>query len=137
MKLSPDEELFLRAARAGTIDPFGHREHVRLAFVAAKATDGSPAAITAVCEVAIRRIATRAGQPDRFHATITRGWATLVAHHVAETPHLSFDQLLEAAPELLDVTALMRFYSPERLLGAAARKAWVAPDLAPLPERRP
>ncbi len=130
-----DDRIFLDRARAGEVHPFGHREHLRLAFVAAKVTDGRPAAVAALCEEAIRRLATHAGHPDKLHVTITTAWATLVTHHVGEAPSRTFEELLVDEPRLSDSGTLLRHYSRERLSEAQARKAWVEPDRAPLPGR--
>jgi hypothetical protein len=133
--VSDDDAIFFDRVRAGQVDRFGHRDHLRLAFVASKVTDGSPAAVGAVCEEAIRRIAGRAGQPDKFHVTITAAWATMVAHHVAEAPSRSFERLLADEPLLSDSRALLHHFSPERLFSAQARAEWLEPDLALLPSR--
>ena len=58
---------------------FGHRQHINLAFVAAK--EGSdPAAL--MCDW-IKQIAASHHAPHKYHETITIAWAKIVAHHVA------------------------------------------------------
>jgi hypothetical protein len=74
-----------------------------------------------------------ARQPDKYHRTITEGWAALVAHHLAEAPELTFDEFCARFPGLLDPTLLGRHYSRELLADPAARARTVAPDLRPLP----
>jgi len=132
--LSPDDAAFLRCAEAGIAERFGHREHLRLAFAAAKSSDGSPAAVAAICERAIRRIAARAGEPDRYHATMTRAWATIMAHRVRSAPQKTFEELLADEPSLLETDTITRHFSRARLFGPAARNHWVEPDLRPLSE---
>ena len=68
----------------------------------------------------IRRIASRAGVPGKYHKTMTRAWFELAAQ--AES--------LDAHPELLDRSLLSRYYSPERL--EAGRHEWLEADLGPL-----
>jgi hypothetical protein len=111
---------------------FGHRQHVQLAFVAARRHGA--AATSDVMREWIKQIAAAHGAPERYHETITVAWAKLVAHHVAEDPALSsFDAFVGANPALLDKTLLTRHYSPSVLGSATAKAAWVAPDLAALP----
>jgi hypothetical protein len=44
---------------------------------------GVPAAVGLVSD-GIQRTARYAGVPQKYHATISRGWAELVGHHAAE-----------------------------------------------------
>jgi hypothetical protein len=110
---------------------FGHREHVRLAWTELRA--GDPAEALERIERIIRHVAAAHGQPDKYHRTITEGWATLVAHHLREAPELTFDEFCVRFPGLLDPTLLGRHYSRELLAGPAARTRLVDPDLRPLP----
>lgn len=110
---------------------FGHREHVRLAWTELRAHDRDGAMQR--IETTIRHVAAAHGQPDKYHRTITEGWASLVAHHLAEAPDASFDAFCARFPGLLDPGLLGRHYSRERLADPAARAAMVEPDLRPLP----
>jgi hypothetical protein len=47
-----------------------------------------------------------------------------------------FEKFLTAHPQLKDANLLGRYYSKELLETAAAREAWVEPDLQPLPDLR-
>jgi hypothetical protein len=56
---------------------------------------------------------------------------------LVETPEgYAFEQFLTAHPQLKDANLLAKYYSQELLQTAAAREAWVEPDLQPLPELR-
>ncbi len=56
---------------------------------------------------------------------------------LVETPEeYMFEQFLTAHPQLKDANLLGRYYSKELLETAAAREAWVEPDLQPLPDLR-
>jgi hypothetical protein len=67
---------------------------------------------------------------------MTRAWIRLVAAARKKTPHTtSFGEFASAHPELFDKDALLKHYSKERLESAAARTAWLEPDLCALPER--
>jgi hypothetical protein len=70
-----------------------------------------------------------------YHETLTCAWLQIVAatlHH--DGPGTSADAFLAAQTHLGDKHALLRFYSRERLWSPAARVAFIAPDLAPLPQ---
>lgn len=124
---------FLELALAARLEQFGHREHLRVAFAAVKATNGSIPEATALCKTIIRRIAAHAGEPDKYHETITVAWATLMAHHVSQSPDLSWPDLLATEPQLSQKSELLRHYTRQRLFSSQARAMWVPPDLKPLP----
>ncbi|MCX4091963.1 hypothetical protein [Nocardia sp. alder85J] len=113
---------------------FGHREHLHLTYLAVRRY-GTPRAIELIGD-GIRRTARDKGAPQKYHATVSRAWVELVAHHTLESPPRDFDAFLGANPALLDKRLLLRFYRPATLAGAAARTGWVEPDLTPFPWQR-
>ena len=121
----------LSADLLGPAGEFGHREHVRLAWRELRAHDRHLALER--IETAIRHVAAAHGAPDKYHRTITEGWAALVAHHLAEAPGLTFDEFCAQFPALLDPGLLGRHHSRELLADPAARASRVEPDLRPLP----
>lgn len=129
---------FLAAIEATTYpgSAFGHREHVRLAWLCLRAGD-----FTSGLErirTLIRAYATSLGAPGKFHETQTRAWAEHVQAVLDRAPRLeSFDAFLAAFPDLRDSKLLARHYRPETLDSAPARAGWIPPDLAPLPARKP
>lgn len=129
------EDAFTALLREVTADAgrFGHREHVRLTWLAVR-RHGAEAALGLVDD-GIRRAAGAAGTPEKYHATMTRAWVELVAHHAAQDQDGPADFAAFAArhPGLLDKGLLTRFYRPETLAGTAARRGWVEPDLRPFP----
>jgi len=106
---------------------FHHRDHLRLTWIYLRrfGPDEAPAAIAA----AIRRFAAHHGQAERYHETMTIAWVRLVASAGGET----FEEALTVMPELLDKQALRSYYSAAVLDCDAARRDFLAPDLAPLP----
>jgi hypothetical protein len=110
---------------------FGHREHVHLTWMAVHHY-GVPEAIDLVSD-GIQRTARYAGAPQKYHATVSRAWVELVAHHVGERREDDFASFVEHNPALLDKRLLTRFYRSSTLARSDARTAWVAPDLAPFP----
>jgi hypothetical protein len=80
---------------------FGHREHVRLAWLylrrggrddtERKLLDG------------LRSFAARAGKPDKFDAALTVAWIAVLDDAVASVGSgATFDALVAARPDLLD-----------------------------------
>jgi hypothetical protein len=87
----------------GTIVPaaFGHREHLRLAWLYLQ-RHGRPEAERRLL-AGLRALASRAGKPEKFNAPLTLGWvARIDAAAAALAPDHSFDDLLLHHPELLD-----------------------------------
>jgi hypothetical protein len=110
--------------------PFGHREHLRLAWLAVRES-AEPAALV---RSAIQRYATAHGAAAKYHETVTLFWVRLVAHCIAVRRDLDdFDAFLAAFPLLLDKRVLTRHWNAETLFSDEARAAWVDPDLLPLP----
>ncbi|MEU3352863.1 hypothetical protein [Streptomyces sp. NPDC037389] len=118
----------MREAMAGA-DRFGHRQHVRLTWLAVRRY-GTAAAVDLVSD-GIRRAAAGAGAPEKFHVTMSRAWVELVGHHT--TGEDDFESFAARHPELLDKELLTHFYRPRTLADATARAGWVEPDLAPFP----
>ncbi|WP_205519088.1 hypothetical protein [Streptomyces olivoreticuli] len=110
---------------------FGHREHVQLTWLAVRRF-GMPAAVGLVSD-GIQRTARYAGAPQKYHATVSRAWVELIAHHAAEHGDDDFTAFADNHPVLLDKRLLTRFYRPATLAGSQARTGWVEPDLIPFP----
>jgi hypothetical protein len=110
---------------------FGHREHVHLTWLAVRRC-GMPAAVDLVSD-GIQRTARYAGAPQKYHATVSRAWVEIIAHHAAVAPTRDFAAFVAGNPELFDKRLLSRFYSSAVLAGAAARAGWVQPDREPFP----
>jgi hypothetical protein len=117
-------DALLAEARGGA-DRFGHREHVRLAWLAV--TRHGVAAAVELIGAGIGRAA-----PQKYHATLTRAWIEVVARHVVGGADADVEAFLARCPDLLDARLLDRHYRPATLATAAARTGWVPPDLRPL-----
>jgi hypothetical protein len=117
-------EALLTEATAGA-QRFGHREHVRLTWLAVT-RHGVDAAVDLVGG-GIARAA-----PGKYHATLTRAWVEVVGRHAGEVDDPDFEAFVARCPDLLDKRLLDRHYRPATLAGAAARAGWVPPDLRPL-----
>ncbi|TDU87039.1 hypothetical protein EV138_0556 [Kribbella voronezhensis] len=131
--VSDFEQLMTETLR--TADRFGHREHVRLTWLAVR-RHGVATAIGLVSQ-GIQQTARYAGAPQKYHATVSRAWVELVGHHATEEPVEDFDAFADRNPALLDKRLLLRFYRSATLAAPAARTGWVEPDLAPFPWQEP
>lgn len=128
-----DDE-FLEAVEAAVWpgERFGHREHVRLAWLYLR-RHGPEGGYTRI-QGTIQRYATALGAAGKYHETVTRAWSAYVYRALRETPELEpFKAFQEAHPGLRDGKLLERHYRKETLESEAARREWVAPDVSPLP----
>ncbi|MEM9024291.1 MAG: hypothetical protein AAGB22_11145 [Bacteroidota bacterium] len=71
----------------------------------------------------------------KFHATVTTAFLRLLNDRLRESPDCDWPGFMERHPELFRPykETLHAFYSPERLQSPEARKAFLSPDIAPLP----
>lgn len=96
------DDAFIEAVEDGSLDAdaFGHREHLRLAWLLVR-RDGREAGSARAC-AAIRAFAAIHGAPDRYQQPLTRFWLIAVAHDAARpgSPD-TFEAFLEIHPRLL------------------------------------
>ncbi|MEN3282487.1 MAG: hypothetical protein V7607_3627 [Solirubrobacteraceae bacterium] len=125
------DDTFVARFEAGTLQAFGHRDHLRVAFAYAR-RGGIDHAVDRACR-GLRHITAAHGQPERYHETLTTAWARVVAHHALAGRDDGFDDFLAAHPQLLSRDLLLGHYTHDRLFSAAARERFVEPDLLALP----
>ncbi|MEM8752771.1 MAG: hypothetical protein AAGF90_07335 [Pseudomonadota bacterium] len=120
----------LDALLSGTLDPasFSHRDHVGVAFEALSRHE--PMEALARLSDALRRLAARAGAPEKFNATITFAYVSLIAERRAEGGFATADAFIDANADLLDAAALTARYTSGRLHSPLARRAPLLPDRA-------
>jgi hypothetical protein len=72
--------------------------------------------------------------PTRYHETLTRAWILAVHHFMNKTGGCqSAEELIAGNPEMLDSKIMLTHYSAEMLFSDEARKAFVQPNLDPIP----
>jgi hypothetical protein len=113
---------FLRAFEDTTLEPFHHRDHLRVTYLYLRQY-GEAGTRQRLGPAILRYAAARNGS-QKFHETITQAWIQLVSNVNAD----SFDAMLAANPGLLDKNLLSRYYSPALLQSPEARERWVEPD---------
>ncbi len=116
-----DDE-FLRAFEDTTLEPFHHRDHLRVTWLYLR--QYGEAGTCQRLGPAILRYADARGGAAKYHETITRAWIRLVSAALAE----NFETMLAEHPHLLDKNLLHRYYSPEVLKSPEARERWMEPD---------
>ncbi len=109
---------------------FSHADHVRVASLYLARYDRAEALDR--FSAGIRRLAAAKGDAAKFHVTVTRAWLELLDAARRSPAAAANAALLEACPELRDVTLLERFYLAATLASPAARAGWMPPDLSPL-----
>jgi len=120
----PELARFLRVE----IDPatFPHREHVRIGFEMLKRHDFPETALS--FSRTLRAMAEKAGRPEAFHQTVTIAFLSLIAERMESGGAADFAAFAQANPDLLEKSALERWYRPERLASAVARRTFLLPD---------
>jgi hypothetical protein len=98
-----DEE-FLRAFEETTLEPFHHRDHLRVTYLYLR--QFGEAGTRERLGPAILRYATARGAAEKYDEGITQAWIQRVAQNL--TDHRDFDAVLREHPELLDKHLLRR-----------------------------
>lgn len=116
------------AFKAGDIDPtrFGHLDHVRVAYELLNRQDFFHAASDYA--TGIRRIAAKAGVPEKFNATITLAYLSLIAERMGAFVHADCEDFMARNPDLLTMEALGKLYSQTRLHSDLAKSCFLLPD---------
>jgi hypothetical protein len=105
---------------------FPHREHVRMAFEMLQRYEFAECVL--LYSRSVRAMAEKAGKPHAFHQTITVAFLSLIAERVASGQWDDFTTFERDNPDLLEKSALGRWYRPDRLASPAARRTFVLPD---------
>ena len=105
---------------------FSHREHMMVAWEMLHRHDFTDA--VARYGAGIRAMAATAGAPEKYNATITVAFLSLVAERIHAGSHDSFDAFAAANPDLMRKEAVTRFYSDARLNSPMARAGFMLPD---------
>jgi len=121
-------EALTQSFEACDLDPaaFGHQEHVGVAYEMLRKYDF----LTAAAKYAdsIRTIATKAGAPEKYNATITLAFLSLIAERMQTCRHDDCDDFLAQNQDLMSKDFLLQRYSAERLQSDLARHVFLMPD---------
>jgi uncharacterized glyoxalase superfamily protein PhnB len=120
---------FLERFDAGTLDlaSFDHEAHFRAAWLCLRA--GPFRTAIARLRRGLKRLAISAGQPQRYHETITVAYARLMHRQMRLLNDPPWEEFKARSPDLLgpDLAALRAIYSRDTLDSAEARKTFVPP----------
>jgi len=105
---------------------FHHADHVRMGFELLRRHTFDEAA-SAFC-VTLRSMAARAGKPSALHTTISFAFLAAIAERSASFG--DFESFAAANPDLLEKSALARWYPPDRLASNLARQTFILPEPA-------
>lgn len=124
----PDYARMLQTLEDGSFAParFNHRDHIGLGYQAI-ATHG-PTKGAQIFAQGLEAAAERLGLVDKYHATITMAFLSLIAERVAAGPSENAERFIKENPDLLEAGILGRFYSPARLSSALAKRVFLMPD---------
>ena len=126
--VSTDYSDLFRQMQAGTLHTcdFGHQAHIGVAF---QALDSLPffEALAAFAR-GIQAAATASGAPDKFNATVTLAFMSLIAERRASGIYRDAADFVARNPDLLSKDLLRRWYSPDLLGSDLARRVALLPD---------
>lgn len=113
---------------SGRIAPadFGHHDHVQVAWEMLERYDFLEASTR--YGQTIRRMAESVGALEKYNATITLAFMSIIAERRLHASHGGFAAFLAANPDLLEPNLLDRWYSRERLTSPLARAQFLMPD---------
>jgi hypothetical protein len=130
-----DEEL-LEALEDCRLAPelFGHREHVRAAFLYLERLPFG-AAIDRM-RTTLQRYTAFLGRADKYHETLTVAFMCLVNAHRQRGAYADWPEFAHLNPELFDSRLLRQYYDPATLASPQARTTFVLEKLrSPVPDR--
>lgn len=113
----------------GSLDPeiFSHRDHVGITFEAVARHEFFEAAH--ILATGLRNLATRAGVPEKFNATITLAFMSLIAERMHGRAYETADAFIEGNPDLLEKSVLKPWYSTARLQTDLSRAVPLLPEV--------
>lgn len=112
----------------GTLEPggFGHAEHVAVAHAALTRFEFFEAA--RVIGDGLRALAARAGAAEKFNATVTFAFMSLIAERMAAGAPTDAAEFVRRHPDLAGPGVLAPWYSAERIGSGLARRVALLPD---------
>ena len=111
-------------------DEFGHRRHLEMAYQILQRFHFNEASTKYAAT--IKALTEKLGVPEKYHATITFCYISLVAERLTQNDYCNFDEFLQANGDLMNKTLLNEWYSPQRLSSQTAKQQFVLPDISPI-----
>jgi len=128
--MSGNQSELLRSFEARDLDAggFRHLDHVAVAYEMLRKYDFMVAAAKYADN--IRALADKAGARNKFNATITFAFMSLIAERMATTAHDGYEDFIARNRDLGSKQILSKWYAPERLQSDLARTIVLLPDAA-------
>jgi hypothetical protein len=129
-----NDEEFLSAFEACTLEEFHHRDHIKVTYLYLR-RHPLDEAITKV-RTGLQALAVAWSAPiddleKGYHETMTQAWVRVVHLTLSDCGvAANADGFCDQQPKLMQKTLLQLFYSPERLMTWEAKREFVEPDLA-------
>lgn len=130
---SMNDDQFLAAFEACTLEDFHHRDHIKVAYLYL-CKHSLPDAIIKVRN-GLQALAAKWNAPTNelekgYHETMTQAWVRLVHSKLtASIPRCTADKFCDCHPELLQKDCLNAYYSRAHLFTWQAKREYVEPDL--------
>ncbi len=105
---------------------FGHGAHVRMAFQMLQHHDFAETVLH--FSHALQTMAQQAGRPQSFNQTLTIALLALIAQRMERAAGADFATFAAGNPDLFEKALLARWYRPEQLSSAFARRNFLLPD---------
>ena len=105
---------------------FPHREHVRMAFEMLRRHDFAESVLH--YSRTLRAMAAGAGAPQAFNQTITVAFLAVIAQRLDAAGGADFADFARGNADLFERSLLARWYRPEELASALARRCFVLPE---------
>ncbi len=124
-----NDQQFLEALENCSLAPqrFGHRQHVRAAFLYLERLPFG-AAIDRM-RTTLQRYTAALGRADRYHETLTVAFMCLVNAHRQRAACRGWPEFARRNPELFDAGLLRDYYDPATLASPLARTTFVLEKL--------
>ena len=122
-----DDE-FIAQFQAGTLEPFHHQDHVKMAWLYLQRASVLDAIAKFTSD--LKQFALAQGQPNLYHETITWGYLLLIHERMARGCEPGWEAFAAANPDLLtwEQSVLKTYYRPATLQSELARRVFVFPD---------
>lgn len=122
------DEQFIAEFQAGTLEPFHHQDHVRMAWLYLQHAPLLEAIANFTKD--LQHFAAAKGQPNLYHETITWGYLLLIHERMARVPGQDWATFAAANPDLLtwERSILKTYYRAETLQSELARRTFIFPD---------
>lgn len=117
-----DYAVMAQEIAAGTLRPegFTHRAHLGVAFEILSRHEVFQA--MAIYAGGLRALTEAAGVPEKFNATVTFAFISLIAERMAQASYDSAEAFLTQNPDLLRKGLLEGYFAPDTLSSALARR---------------